>query len=188
MLRTALTTVMVAALIVSVGIGVVAAADSRVETIDVFAKVNAYAELTCLSNTLKLPDFTGQAYEQSMGSVMCALRQNSAVNLGLAFSPLTHQDGETIIGTALNVEREVPGTIGKPLIQHVSLLADPWDEAKGVPVNSGSGPWTRGTSDVMRTLGHIKSDLLVRVWGQLGEIEDQPAGDYSTQIVLTVSQ
>lgn len=155
------------------------------QTVEVTANVGPYAELRC-DVSLALPDFTGFAYEQQQENGSCTMASNTAVNLGLEFAPLTHGSpaNATEIGTAVMLDGGLP--TGDPL----RLIAGPWSKDSGdAPTgHSDYSDWKFVNEASWKNIQFRGvTDYSLQVWGKLGEIQDQAAGQYKTEIVLTVS-
>lgn len=176
----------VAVLVLAPLVGKVATAQSNSTefAVGVTATVGPYAEIQC-EETLTLPAFAGLAYEQQHDFVTCTMESNTAVNLVLQAAPLTHNGGDstTTIGTAVMLE-------GGHLAQPLRLITGYWPDDEGSPLagHSDYSGWTFGnaaTSQNSPAQGENIYSLMV--WGKLGEIPEQPAGTYSTDVVLTLS-
>lgn len=184
---------LVAALMLVMMVAGASALEGQTEQIiNVGANIGPYAELTCVS-TVDLGQFTGSAYEKRYADGECTMQANTSVNLSLEFAPLTHANGDQI-GTAVEFGRPRNNFIGNVIewLFASRRIAGPWATGFG----TGGPPsgyltyllWNFGTSATRNNIqGQEEAQYLFRVHGKLGDIHDQPAGDYSTQLVFTVS-
>lgn len=148
------------------------------KTIYVEATVKPYAELLCRTSTsIAVFPFSGTAFEQqSSAPVICDSSQNVPVSMSIDFAPLKHDTLPAEIGTAVQM------TLGENSDEGLFLVAGPWD---GVAPRDYD--WQRASSGTMALPGPSKQTHWFVVWGKLGEVDEQPAGGYSTEIVVTIS-
>lgn len=167
------------------------------QDVHVNAIVGKYAELTCgAGGNIDLGTFVGRAYEQRTATGGCSMKANTKVNMAMEFDPLTHTNGRDEIGTAVLIGRpDLAGGFLGDILEYVFAVRrinGPWARGSG----TGGPPsgyftyllWrTGGSASRNNVQGQEEAHYSIQVWGKLQDIHEQPAGEYSTTITLTVS-
>lgn len=198
MFRIGRTAVLALTLLLSLAAGFASAKDFSTKTIEITAIVGEKAELACQRYSAALPRFVGNDFEQRSlilgGAIRCQATHNRPVRLTAEFAPLTHVEAATPIGTAIKVN--APGYVevgpGYELRGDsegsIQLITGPWDTKYGSgPSGESYDKWEFADSGYLDLAGPTSRPIRIEVWGKLQRVFQQAAGDYETEIILTIS-
>ena len=141
-------------------------------TLSVVGTVGPYAAIKICPNDLEL-EWTGQGYQTSAATTGLEIKSNTKIKLDVSFKPLTHADWF--------MNDKIETTVA--LTKEMGIFTRTWSAT----TKNNEATFTAGFLFTgLQGVEHRSYDVVVS--GQLGDIHEQAAGEYKTDVIFTVSK
>lgn len=182
--------------VVLAGEGSLVGSATVTEGMEVTAYVGPYASIQFASESMQLPDFLGRAGERKSVTSTFTISTNTNVSLSwMLVEPLTEDGGTNTIATQFvlidQLKKQADGRTNHELPWGIEYRPDTayWLANNG-NFNRETNNFHYGRQEItylnLQAQGIKTYDI--RVTGTLGAIHDQAAGNYTADILLTLSE
>ncbi len=137
------------------------------ETVQSEATVGPYASIIGLGNIPEL-FFVGEPGEHQAETTPFTIKSNTALDFTIDGSALTHEEEDIEIWTRIGLRTE--------------------DNSHIFARDFGPGGQWQGPGTFTNLQGWGMENYRMRVYAQLGDIHEQPAGKYYGEVIVTISQ